>query len=193
LAIRVRGTGARAFFTAGADIEPEKACLRALSELCRFRPWLTAERAAELRTKFTDPAAIVGIEGHMDLYALDESFAAFDYLELGHRPPVALRDLGRDSPIPTDPQLRLDLVLQSLDLRLRDVGAAIYVKDLTHTALVECGLRVVRAVTPGLYPVWFGGLFRRFAVTERLRKLAERYTGRPFQHDLLQLAPHPLP
>jgi hypothetical protein len=192
LAIRERGEGARVIVASAADIDPETACWRALKDVTGFGVAVSAERKVELQERLTNPASIVGISGHWELYALDEAFEAFDDLELDARSPVGVRDIARESPVPDDPELRLDLLLEALDLRLRQVGAALYLKDLTQPGLAACGLHAARAITPGLYPIWFGGLRRRFAVSDRLRRLAERYTGRPFQHERLQLAPHPL-
>ena len=192
LALREHGDGARVILASAADIDPETACWRALKDVIGFGLALSAERKVALRERLTNPASIVGISGHWELYALDEAFEAFDYLELDARRPVGVRDIARESPVPDDPELRLDLLLEAVACRLHQVGAALYLKDLTHPGLGVCGLRAARAITPGLYPIWFGGLRRRFAVTERLRRLAERYTGRPFQHERLQLAPHPM-
>jgi thiazole/oxazole-forming peptide maturase SagD family component len=191
-AIREHGDGARIIVAAAADLDAETACARALKDLIGFNPDISAERKAELRKRLGNPASIVGVDGHWELYVLDEVFDAFDYLRLDERRTVAVQDMGADSPAPRDPQLRLDLLLETLDRRLHDVGAAMYLQDLTHPGLAACGLRTARAITPGLYPIWFGALRRRFAVTDRLRRLAEPYTGRPFAREHLQLAPHPM-
>lgn len=191
-AVREKGDGPRVLIAAAADIDPQKACLRALKELGRFRPTMTPERVAQLRERLADPASIVGVEGHWEYYTLDDHFDAFAYLELGLRDRIAVGDIGAACPIPPDEQLDLEVVLRLIDQRLHDVGAALYIKDITHRRLESCGLQAARAITPGLYPIWYGALYRRFAITDRLKRLAEAYTDLPFDRARLELGPQPM-
>ena len=192
LAVRERGGGPRVCAAVATHIDPEVACLRAFRDITGFSPDMTPERLLELQARRLAPETVVGPTGHFELYALDESFVAFDYLELGRRPRIAVEEIGAASPVAAQAQLRLDVLLESLDTRLRELGAALYIKDLSHPELAAQGLHTARAVTPGLYPLWFGHGLRRFAVTDRLQRLAQAYTGRGLDRARLQLDPHPL-
>jgi ribosomal protein S12 methylthiotransferase accessory factor len=192
LALRQSGDGPRVFASAATHIDPEKACFRALKDLTGFEPRADEQRSRASADLWESPDSIIGPEDHFLLYAGDAAVGALRYLRLGRRPMIAAQDVGEDSPIPRDAQLQLDDLLELLSRRFRDVGAALYIKDLSHPTLEDCGLRAARAITPSLYPLWFGARYRRFDVSDRLVRLAERYDTGGFQPARLQLAPHPL-
>ena len=75
---------------------------------------------------------------------------------------------------------------------LEEHGVEVVLKDLTFPTLAR-QVRCVKAVAPGLYPMWFGHNHARFAVTERLQRLARRFTGRTLVNDSdFNLDIHPL-
>jgi ribosomal protein S12 methylthiotransferase accessory factor len=191
LAIRREGTGPRVFAAAAADIDAERACFRALKDLGGLGPYARTTQD-ELRTRVLGPDAVATPDAHAELYFLDENFSAFDYLELGRRPKVTVQDVNRKSPLPLGSELRIDSLLETMDNLLRTVGSALFIKDISHPALAARGLYAARAITPGLFPLWFGGRRRRFEITDRLRRLAELYTGRSFDRDNLMLVAHPM-
>lgn len=192
LAIRERGVGPRVFASTATHIDAEQACFRALKDLTSLRSDLSAEQWTNIRRRAAAPGEINRPSGHMDHYALDENFAAVEHWATATRPAVAVAALGRSSPVPSSATLRLDQLLEAIDQKLRSIGAALYIKDLSHPTLAHRRLHGARAITPGLYPLWFGARASRFAITDRLHRLASLYTGQPLCGDRLQLATHPL-
>ncbi len=192
LAVRHSGAGPKVLAAAAAHLDAERATLKTLRDLTWLRTDLTETARGVLRHRLASAREIAGPLDHARFYALDENFGAFDYLQCGTRPRVPIQAVGCESPVPVGEEMRLDEVIRAIDRRLHEVGAAVYLKDLTHAVPAAGALHAVRALTPGLYPIWFTAAARRFAITERLHRLAQRYTGEPLREDRLQLAPHPL-
>ncbi len=173
VAVRRRGDGPRTFHGAAAHLSAERACLGALQDISGFTPdRLSAERRAQLRRLLEKPDGIVGPTGHFELYALDETFERLEFLGLDDARQIDVRDIDRRSLIPLQDRYNLRTVFERVAEHLEPLGVSVYFKDITHPALASNGLRCAKAVTPGLYPIWFGHRARRFAPTERLRRLA---------------------
>ncbi len=192
LAMRESGSGSRAYLSAATHIDPQQACFRALKDLTWLRAEPSVDYLAQIRRRAdTDRKWPDSPIGHVEYYTLDQNFAALAHLA---DPPecIPVQELGSASPIPPQSRIDLEEILLRLDLQLRTVGASLFIKDMTHPACAARGLHTARAITPGLYPLWFGLAVRRFAVTDRLRALAQRYTGRALEEGSLQLLPHPL-
>lgn len=179
VAVRRRGRGPRTFHGAAARLSTGRACYAALQDVSGFSPEpLDAARRADLRRLLDEPERLSGPSDHFELYALDETFERLAFLGFEAAPRIDARDLDRRSLIPIRERYNLRAVLERLAEHAAPRGVAIYLKDITHPWLAERGLHCVKAVTPGLYPIWFGSRNRRFAVTDRLRRLAVELTGR---------------
>lgn len=190
LAIRQSGVGPKVFFSCAAHIDAKHACLSALKDLTGFEPNRAMSKKVDSPVEPAHPDGSPG--AHFERYALDENFSAFDQLGLGQRPQISLAEINSGSLFEEMPSLELNMVLETLGAQLASVGAELYLKNIGQPALSDMGLIAVRAIAPGLFPLWFGASSRRFRVTERLKRLAQRYTGRPFDPSRLNLAPHPL-
>ncbi|HET6763235.1 MAG TPA: YcaO-like family protein, partial [Longimicrobiaceae bacterium] len=181
IAVRERGEGPRTFHAAAARLSGARACHAALKDLTGFTPALAPERRDEMRRVLERPELVTGPVGHFETYALDETWDRLSFLDFGSGPGMDAAALDGRCPVPAADRYELGDVLRRICAHLRTVGAAAYLKDLTHPALRPHGLRCVRAITPGLFPIWFGSRLRRFAVTPRLRRLAHDLTGRDLE------------
>ena len=72
-------------------------------------------------------------------------------------------------------------VLAQIAERAAAQDVSLLIKDISHPSLAARGLACAKALTPGLYPMWFGYGNQRFAVTERLRRLSLDLCGRPLE------------
>ncbi|HEU4451396.1 MAG TPA: YcaO-like family protein, partial [Longimicrobium sp.] len=195
VAVRRRGSGPRAFVSAAARLSAGRACHAALKDLAGFLPVLPEEKRRAYRASLEAPEQVRGPAGHFETYALDEAFARLEFLDFAPAPRGAVTAAEIDARALVAPAERHQPreVVRRVAARLRALGAALYLKDLTHPALASRGLHCVRAVTPGLYPMWFGPATRRFAVTERLRRLSREWTGREIHGEAdCNLEVHPL-
>jgi len=184
VAARRRGDGPRAFVSAAARLCAERACLAALKDLTGFLPLQSDEQRRAYRASLERPDRIYGPAGHFETYAMDEAFARLEFLDFGATPRHvdSAAEVNARALLPPATRMQPREMIRSVATHLRTVGAALYLKDLTHPALTGRGLRCVRAVTPGLYPMWFGTATRRFAVTERLRRLSREWNGQEVEH-----------
>lgn len=178
VAVRVSGDGPRTFHGAAARLSAEKACFTVLKDLCGFAPHLSPARRAELRRLLDEPGRVSDPEGHYGLYCMDETFDRLSFFDFDGAAAVDVREMDARSPVPLADRYDLREVLETLAARLGRAGVPVLIKDMTHRSFASLGLRCVKAVTPGLYPLWFGAGERRFAVTERLRRLSREWTGR---------------
>jgi hypothetical protein len=122
---------------------------------------------------------------------VDEALERLAFLDFGDEAEAPAPD--RPPLIAPAPRYNLKAVLLRLCERLREMGAAACFKEITHPWVAARGLHCVKAVTPGLYPLWFGRRAHRFAVTDRLRRLHLELHARPLTGaDDLNLTTHPL-
>jgi ribosomal protein S12 methylthiotransferase accessory factor len=178
IAVRQAGEGPRTFHAAAARLSGERACHAALKDLTGFTPAIAPGRLDEMRRLLDHPELVTGPAGHFELFALDEAFDRLSFLDFGPAAGMDARELGPRSPVPAADRYEIGDVLRCIAAHLRTAGAAVYLKDLTHAEIGRRGLHCVRAVTPGLFPIWFGSRLRRFAVTPRLQRLARDLVGR---------------
>ncbi|HEX8431326.1 MAG TPA: YcaO-like family protein, partial [Longimicrobium sp.] len=178
IAARRRGTGRMTFHAAATRLSVEGACLAALKDLGGFTPHLSAAQRAELVPLLAEPWRVTGPEGHFGLYSLDETHDRLAFLDLGVAPMLDARDAAPGAWFPARPRYDLRALLEESAERMHPLGASLLLKTITHPEMESRGVHCVRAITPGLFPMWFGEHGRRFAVTERLRRLGRDLAGR---------------
>jgi thiazole/oxazole-forming peptide maturase SagD family component len=193
VAVRHRGTGPRSFSAAAARLSPARACFAALGDLAGFSPRMDAESRDARRILLNEPDRVRGPEGHYHLYTLDETFERLGFLDFSSPPRTSVGDMENRQLIPACYRYDLRALLDTIAARLRFIGASVLLKDITHRWVADRGLWCVRAVTPGLYPLWFGPRDKRFGVTERLTRLGYQWTGRTLSaREDFNLELHPL-
>ena len=174
MAVRRRGKGPKTFQGAAARLSAERACYVALEDIASFSRRMDDSRSQRSLHLLAHPEEIVRPVDHGSLYGLDEPFDRLGFLGFDNGPRIDVQDVQRRGLItPAAPPELYDLreVLEHLSRHLESCGASVFFKDITHPAVGERGLRCVKAITPGLYPLWFGHRRRRFGVTPRLERL----------------------
>jgi ribosomal protein S12 methylthiotransferase accessory factor len=174
MAVRRRGQGPKTFHGAAARLSAERACRVALEDIAGFSPHMDESRSQRSRHLLAHPEEIRRPEDHGALYSLDEPFDRLGFLDLDGGPQIDIQDVQRKGLIAAaaPPELYdLREVLERLSRHLEGCGARVFFKDITHLAVGERGLCCVKAITPGLHPLWFGHRKRRFGITERLERL----------------------
>jgi ribosomal protein S12 methylthiotransferase accessory factor len=173
-AVRRWGQGPKTFHGAAARLSAESACRVALEDIAGFSRHMDESRRQRALRLLAHPEEIIRPVDHGALYSLDEAFDRLGFLDCDGGPQIGIQDVQRRGVIaPAASPALYDLreVLKRLSRHLEACGARVFFKDITHPAVSERGLRCVKAITPGLYPLWFGHRNRRFDVTSRLKRL----------------------
>lgn len=169
-----------------------RAAFAALKDLTDSRSTIFPPHLARARELLRDPSHIRTPEDHCYYYCFDETFSRLDFLDLDSPPDITAEEVNGRALIGCQERYNLRELLVRVAENIRAIGGSVLLKDLTHPALADRGVRCVRAITPGLYPLWFGS--PRFAVTDRLRRLAQARTMRTVRTaEDCNLQIHPFP
>jgi ribosomal protein S12 methylthiotransferase accessory factor len=187
VALDKTGGGPGALVSLGCHLDPRRAVVKALLEMCQVHP-------GELRRYRDNPPAgrlksyedVKTLEDHSAFTGLPERIAEFSFLlENGVTQAIdALPNRSRD-----DVKADLDTCVQALTR----AGCRVLYSDLTTPDVAEYGLRVVRTIATGLQPMHFGfgedrlGGCRLYEVPRLLGIAPETRTERD-----LNPCPHPL-
>jgi ribosomal protein S12 methylthiotransferase accessory factor len=185
--VRARGSSAALGVGAAAAATLEEAWFKALAEAFATR---SAARKLALvdpgRTFASDAADVLTLEDHIRFYADDEHAADTGFLTAGRtRASSEVTSLGIES----DAE-RVAALVGRIDV----AGSRAYAVDVTAPDVRHTGLRVSKAIAPGLCSLDVPHV-ARFLGAERLYHLAERDTltqPSSLLHDLNPL-PHPFP
>jgi thiazole/oxazole-forming peptide maturase SagD family component len=193
VAVRKHGTGPRCLYAVASRPLAERAMFSGLNDLSS---WLTTDPETyprEAYEKFLNaPELVLKPEDHRGLYSLDEPFERLSFLGFDDAPFLSAVEINRRSPVKPQDSYNLRKVLEVVLHHLEEHGVVVLLKDLTFPTFAR-QFRCVKALAPGLYPMWFGYNRARFAVTERLQRLANRFTGRTLTDDAdFNLDVHPL-
>lgn len=194
VAVRQWGEGPRTLHATAARPEAARALFTALKDLAASLSVDPRTYRRELAEKFLSaPGLVFKPEDHRAFYALDEPFARLSFLDFGARPQLTAADLNERAPVRPQSSHNLRRVLDQLLEHLYDQDIRVLWKDMTYPEFARRGIRCVKAITPGLHPLWFGHNAARFSVTERLRRMALKYTRRvPSAAGDYNLEIHPL-
>jgi ribosomal protein S12 methylthiotransferase accessory factor len=172
--------------SAAADMDAGAACRKALKELSANRLSVRHEMlSAGDALPLPDPQLVIDERAHGLLYARPDMDSCLDiWWESGNRMP----------PPPPSPPSGITSRLQGcVDVLMRgelEVAAI----DLTAPAMESLGLRTVKVLVPGAYPMNFDGRFPHFG-GKRMRQapVAAGLLDTPLAIDELCTIPHPFP
>jgi ribosomal protein S12 methylthiotransferase accessory factor len=132
---------------AAASCDPRTACRKAFREAQQTFAWAGILHATATRVE--DAADITDLDGHV-VYYLDETrMAAFDFLDCAETPAALLRPHANEAFAAADARRDVERIVAGL--RQRDIIP--FAVDVTTPELRQCGLWVIRAVVPQLYPL----------------------------------------
>ncbi|MEM9556674.1 MAG: YcaO-like family protein [Acidobacteriota bacterium] len=171
--------GPKVFVAIACRLDAEAACRAALVDLAGFEPEMTPHRRARYEALHREPSTIEGPADHFGYYALDEPFRNLSFLDLGTdqdaERSVTVAAIQAEALTEATEGYELCSVLRAVEATWAPLGAGVYFRDLTHPLAEARGLHCVKAITPGLYPIWFGAGSRRFRPTRRLERLARAW------------------
>ncbi|WP_188196083.1 TOMM precursor leader peptide-binding protein [Nonomuraea sp. SYSU D8015] len=186
----------KAYFSAGAHLDPDRALRGGLSELASaYRDAADELRSDPERAEkvAADPELVRTMEDHMVAYASPLAWPRLEFLFTGSDmrhmaeafPPDALHQPADD--------LRTDL-RQVVDRYLTE-GLDVLVVDQTSSEHRAADLHCVKVIIPGTLPMTFGHRHRRARAFTRLRTAPVRlgYRSEPLPEAEINAYPHPFP
>jgi ribosomal protein S12 methylthiotransferase accessory factor len=191
VACPIDGEPFAALCAAGAGLEPEQACLSAVSELATMlvsMPQRYAEDAERVAAMVDDPDLVRTMHDHGSLYGDARAAKRLDFL-WDREQKTALS--GRVTKPTAD--LRDDLTY--LVDRYLATGLDVIVVDQTTPEVAAGGLTCVKVLIPGTVPMTFGHRNRRVHGLPRLLTVPHLLGHRasPLCPDELNEHPHPFP
>jgi ribosomal protein S12 methylthiotransferase accessory factor len=192
VAVRTSGTGPKMLLTAATHLFAERAMFSALKDLgVSLSSHVPSHQNGGSDHLFAHAEDVDSPDDHRVLYSLDQSFAKLSFLGFDSQHRLTCEDMNHRSRFVSQESFDLREVLECLIERLEGLEVQILMKDISHPELAATGLRCVKAIGIGLYPMWFGYYGIRFAVTSRLKRLAKKW-GAPILNERdINLELHP--
>ncbi|HLJ86363.1 MAG TPA: YcaO-like family protein [Candidatus Angelobacter sp.] len=179
-AVKQSGRGPQITLSTACRFHVEEAAFAALKELARL-PDPDSFDDTHARKLLENPADVFGPEDHAAFYSLAETFGQLSFLGLDTQSGLAAQDLNQGLWIPRQNRYNLKPVLEEILERMDALEVTILLKDLTHHEFLQRNLYCVRAIAPGLYPMWFGYYGLRFRMSNRLSRLSRAFLGKPLE------------
>ncbi|HEV2963332.1 MAG TPA: YcaO-like family protein [Candidatus Angelobacter sp.] len=190
-AVKQHGRGPQVRLTLACRLHTDEAAFAALKDLSGL-PDPDSYDETRAKELFERPEDVREPEDHAAFYSLQETFGRLSFLGLDGKPQLATRDIDQGTWIHRQSRYDLKVVIEELFDRLDHLGINVFLKDLTHREFLCRNLFCVRAIMPGLFPMWFGYYSIRFRMNERLRSLSERYLGKSLDNaNQINLDIHP--
>ncbi|HEY6390799.1 MAG TPA: YcaO-like family protein [Bryobacteraceae bacterium] len=165
VAVREHGSGPKTLHAAAARLSLDRAVFSALKDLAMSFDSINDRKPPS-------PNSIHLPEDHRAFYAADENFSKLSFLDFDSPGAVTSVDVNRAN------EAGLGAILAQIGATLEQLGLPVLLKDITHPFSARRGLFCVKAVIPGLFPMWYGHRHVRFSITERLRNLAAQRLGK---------------
>lgn len=184
-ALKQSGKGPQVVFSTACRLHADEAAFAAMKDLSGM---FDAESYDETRARklMEHPEDVTTPEDHAAYYSLPETFARLSFLGFHAQPRRTTQEIDQSAWIQRQNSYNLKTVLEEVLSRLDALGITVLLKDLTHREFRSRNLHCVRAIAPGLYPMWFGYYALRFRMSGRLRRLSETFAGKPLD-DLSQV------
>lgn len=191
VAVRNSGTGPRMLLTAATHLFAERALFSALKDLGVSLSSHVPNYQNGSEHLFLHPEDVDTPDDHRVLYSLEQSFTRLSFLEFDSEPRLTCEEINHRSWFVDRESFDLKEILECLIERLGGLNIQVLLKDISHPELSATGLRCVKAIGTGLYPMWFGYYGLRFAVTPRLKRLAVEWGAPVFEEGQINLELHP--
>ena len=177
-AVKQSGQGPQVVFSTACRLHADEAAFAAMKDLSGM---FDAESYDEARARklLERPEDVTTPEDHAAYYSLPETFERLDFLGFHEQPRRTTQEIDQSMWIQRRNSYNLKTVLEEILGRLNALGITVLLKDLTHREFRRRNLHCLRAIAPGLYPMWFGYYALRFRMSDRLRRLSETFAGKP--------------
>jgi ribosomal protein S12 methylthiotransferase accessory factor len=169
LAVKRSGSGPHIALSTACKLRCADAMFTALKDICvRLGRHMDVYDEKQAWHFVEHPQDVKQPAHHAALYSIQQTFQRLSFLSSQSREPVTASAVDR---LLAGQLQNCDLTLEAVLQQLHAVGLTAFFKDLTHPQFAARGLFCVKAVIPGIYPIWFGYYNVRVAITERLRRL----------------------
>lgn len=187
-AVKQSGRGSQVVFSSACRLHTDEAAFAAMKDLSGFLDPDSPNANDETRARklLDHPEDVSTPEDHAAFYSLPEMFGRLQFLGFDARPQRTAQEADQSAWIPRQNRYNLKLVVEEIVDRLSSLGITVFLKDLTHREFRRRHLHCVRAIVPGLYPMWFGYYAMRFRMSERLSRLSQTFTGKSL-HDVSEV------
>jgi len=191
IAIRQHGTGPKIMLSAACRLHCDEAALSAIKDMASM-PHANSYDESNGRRLLAHPEEVVSPADHAAYYSVEENFGRLSFLDFDARPVLAAKDVDQSSLIPRQDRYNLKQVIEAIAGHVSSLGLTVLVKDLTHREFSGRDLVCLRAIIPGLYPIWFGYYGARLTITKRLQHLYQEFSGQALDDESqLNLDIHP--
>jgi len=167
--------------SAACRLRCDQAALAAIQELAG-KPDANLFNQAHATKFLQHPEDISDPEDHALFYSLEENFDRLSFLNLDGQPTLTATDVDRASWIFRRGRYNLKRVIEELADNLNSLGISVLLADLTHRDFLHRNLFCLKAIMPGLYPMWFGYYGIRFTMTRRLQRLYATFFRQSLHH-----------
>ena len=166
---------------ASTAVSSEEATRKSLEELAHTHRYMSLIRAGMDPNELISPSEIATQRDHLQFWCAHQNQALASFLFQPELRPFVNRKVEEDANAVKS--------LQALAARMRSHGHEVFVTDLTTPDIEGLGLKVVRAVIPGLHPLFMGHWIRGMGGKRLLSRLRSVGRGPTEQNH----APHPYP
>ena len=176
-----------AVVSAAADLDPERAIVRALQELAANYIYIRSHFEHPARQLPQKPEQVNSMEDHGLFYCRTENLRALDVLL---RPRSVIKPRDVESKVSEDVLENVEYCVE----RMRALDLEVLAVDTTSSDVAELGFKVVKVLVPGAQPIDFGMQHRHFG-GRRIYEAPARmgYRTRDTLPEELNLFPHPFP
>lgn len=176
-----------AIVSAAADLDPERAIVRALQELAANYIYIRSHFENPSQKHPRTPQDVHNMEDHGLFYCRPENLRALDVLL---RPQKVIKPRDLETKVSEDVLENIEYCVE----RMRALDLEVLVVDTTSSDVAELGFKVVKVIVPGAQPIDFGMQHRHFG-GRRLYEAPVRmgYRTRETLPEELNLYPHPFP
>jgi ribosomal protein S12 methylthiotransferase accessory factor len=169
---------------AAADVDAAAACRRALKELSANRLNVRYEMTQPGAAPEPDPETVLDERAHGQLYARADTAERLDFWW----------SAPQCVPLPPADAGGVTTAIRRCVAAIARAGLEVVVVELTAPAMASLGLRTVKVLVPGAYPMLFDGRYPHFGgrrITQAPVAAGLRDTPLPFEE--LCTFPHPFP
>ncbi|HEY4905010.1 MAG TPA: YcaO-like family protein [Candidatus Sulfotelmatobacter sp.] len=191
VAVKQSGRGPKVMLSTACRLHWPEAALSALKDFAGM-PQTISYDETHARRLLERPQDISDPEDHAAFYSLQENFERLSFFAFDAQPLLAAEDVDARSWVSRRNQYNLKSVIEEVIDNLNSLGITVLLRDLTHRAFSDRNLFCLKAIIPGLYPMWFGYYNVRFNMSKRLQALSQTFLGRPLTNDVdVNLTMHP--
>ena len=190
--VRAGGSGPKTLHAAAARPTAAHALYAALKDLALSLDMVGGQQRRNSGWTAPESEELVNSpDDHRAFYARDDNFPRLSFLDLERPGDIELAGVDSTRCFGDLPPANLRDAVIIIAEAMERLGLAVLLKNITHDFSAARGLYCVKAIVPGMFPMWYGPRNLRFALTDRLCRIgADRGSG-PVTGSSVNLQAHP--